>query len=141
MMQLTSGGGVQVGPIRQLQRKLEYLQLLHQFEPRVAELGSAIASVSNACTQMVASRRLKVYLQTVLGVGNALHTIGAGGGTGRRRKAHGFRLQDLLKLKATKAMDRQTTLLDYVSAVLEKEDPAAVRFAEELEEAMLVAGR
>ena len=40
-------------------------------------------------------------------MGNALHTIGEGAGKGRRKKAGGFRLANLLKLKDTKAMDKQ----------------------------------
>ena len=93
---------------------------------------------------MVGSEKLKRYLAVVLSVGNALHTIGEGAGQGRRKKAHGFRLGNLLKLKDTKAMDKKSTitLLDYInSVVVQSENPDDLEFVKELPRVLEVAAQ
>lgn len=131
-----------VGPIRNLHRKIECMHFQVSFEARISALNTTLSNVLSACEEMVGSERLKRYLAVVLSVGNALHTIGEGAGQGRRKKAHGFRLGNLLKLKDTKAMDKKSTitLLDYInSVVVQSENPDDIDFVKELPRVLEVA--
>ena len=128
-----------VGSIRFLERKLRTMFHMQHFEERARAIAGLLAGVTAACKQMMDSALFREYLAVVLQVGNALHTIG--GGQGRRKLAHGFRLADLLKLKDARAVtDKSMTLFDFViEHIATSAGIAALDFGKEMPEVMKAA--
>jgi len=88
--------------------------------PAVAESAAAgCRTLSDACDAVTTSASLRRLVAVVLAVGNAVNQGTARGG------AVGFRLESLLKLRSTRAADGRTTLLDYVTSALLRQDADA----------------
>lgn len=94
-----------------------------QFRPRLLECRTKISRVQDACDDVRLSARLKRVLKAILKVGNQLNE-------GEENK--GFSVDSLLKLQTAKALDKKTTILQYVVMLIFRNDEDALKFPEDL---------
>ncbi|KAA0150545.1 hypothetical protein FNF29_05120 [Cafeteria roenbergensis] len=102
--------------VPRLPAKLRALVTLHQAAAAAAEGVASCRTLTSACGAITGSAGLRKLVGLVLAVGNAMNRGTAKG------DAVGFRLDALLKLRSTKAGDGKTTLLDYVTTTLLRQD-------------------
>ncbi|KAA0146380.1 hypothetical protein FNF31_07798 [Cafeteria roenbergensis] len=102
--------------VPRLPAKLRALVSLHQAAAAAAEGVASCRTLTSACGAITGSAGLRKLVGLVLAVGNAMNRGTAKG------DAVGFRLDALLKLRSTKAGDGKTTLLDYVTTTLLRQD-------------------
>jgi hypothetical protein len=84
-----------------------------QFKSRVTQCKTTLAKIESACDDVKMSDKLKTVLHVVLEVGNQMN-----GG----EKHAGYTLDSLLKLNATKANDKKTSILQYVIMVIQRSE-------------------
>lgn len=94
-----------------------------QFKTRYVECRSKITKLQDACDDVRLSARLKKVLKTILKVGNQLND-------GEENK--GFTVDSLLKLHSAKALDKKTTILQYVVMLIFRNDEDSLKFPEDL---------
>jgi hypothetical protein len=94
-----------------------------QFKARYIECRAKITRLQDACDDVRLSSRLKRVLKTILKVGNQLND-------GEQNK--GFTVDSLLKLHSAKALDKKTTILQYVVMLIFRNDEDSLKFPEDL---------
>ncbi|XP_036903906.1 inverted formin-2 isoform X2 [Sturnira hondurensis] len=87
-----------------------------------------------ACESLLSSRRLPVFCQLILRIGNFLNY---GSHTGN---ADGFKISTLLKLTETKSQQSRVTLLHHVLEEVEKSHPDLLQLPKDLEQPSQAAG-
>ncbi|XP_054423662.1 inverted formin-2 [Pteronotus mesoamericanus] len=87
-----------------------------------------------ACEGLLSSRRLPVFCQLILRIGNFLNY---GSHTGN---ADGFKIGTLLKLTETKSQQSRVTLLHHVLEEVEKSHPDLLQLPQDLEQPSRAAG-
>ncbi|XP_037020143.2 inverted formin-2 isoform X1 [Artibeus jamaicensis] len=87
-----------------------------------------------ACESLLSSRRLPVFCQLILKIGNFLNY---GSHTGN---ADGFKISTLLKLPETKSQQSRLTLLHHVLEEVEKSHPDLLQLPRDLEKPSQAAG-
>lgn len=92
------------------------------------EIRISLTTVINASKEVMNSKRFEKVLASILAIGNFLNAGTAKG------SARGFRLEILPKLSETKARDRVSTLLHYITGMLAMKDPDALLFAEDMKD-------
>jgi hypothetical protein len=93
------------------------------FKARYIECRGKILKLQDACDDVRLSARLKKVLKTILKVGNQLNE-------GEENK--GFTVDSLLKLHSAKALDKKTTILQYVVMLIFRNDEDSLKFPEDL---------
>lgn len=104
-------------------KRLQCMSYKKLFKTRITELKVIVSKIENACDDVKLSTKFKKVLKTILKVGNTMNDSAD-------QKA--FSLESLAKLRAAKAFDNKTSILQYVIMVLFKNDPTCVLFTEEL---------
>ncbi|CDF40165.1 Formin-like Protein [Chondrus crispus] len=90
------------------------------------EIKTSLETVITASKEVLQSKRFEKVLAAILAIGNFLNAGTAKG------SARGFRLEILPKLSETKGRDRGFNLLHYITDLLEKKDPDALLFPEDM---------
>ncbi|KAF0688605.1 Aste57867_19778 [Aphanomyces stellatus] len=109
--------------------KLQCLIFKQEFNSRSHELRETVTLVLRCVNQICTSTELRDILLLVLKIGNVLN-FGkeADNGTSVR----GFSLSSLVKLSQTKAFVGQTTLLQFLVEVVDRDAPSLAKFDEEV---------
>lgn len=107
--------------------RLEAWQFKMEFMGSISKVRPDIENIICACKELKESKRLLKFLTIVLTVGNFLN------GKSANKQAWGFKLKTLLKLGDTKSGDGKTSLLQYISNVVDKSYPELADFYMELE--------
>lgn len=84
-----------------------------------------VQAILSASRSLVASKKLRAFLEIVLAFGNYLNS-------GKRGPAYGFKLQSLDSLVDAKSGDRKLCLLHYIIETIHKKFPEALHFDAEL---------
>ena len=84
-----------------------------------------VQAILSASRSLVASKKLRSFLEIVLAFGNYLNS-------GKRGPAYGFKLQSLDSLVDAKSGDRKLCLLHYIIETIHKKFPEALHFDGEL---------
>ena len=104
-------------------KRLQCMSYKQLFKTRITELKVIVSKIENACDDVKLSAKFKKVLKTILKVGNTMNDSA---------DQRAFSLDSLAKLRAAKAFDNKTSILQYVIMVLFKNDPTCVLFTEEL---------
>ncbi|XP_037103106.1 protein diaphanous homolog 3-like isoform X3 [Syngnathus acus] len=118
--------GVVMSSVKRLRPRLNHILFRLQFDEQVNNLRPDILAVNAACDEVKTSRSFGRLLELVLLLGNYLN---AGS---RNAQSFGFDLSSLCKLKDTKSVDQQTTLLHFLVQICEEEFPDVIKFVEDL---------
>lgn len=101
-----------------------------QFPNETEHLVTSFNQIRDACDRLRTNEQLKILLKAVLNLGNmANYEYGRGTGTsgslryGRKRKAMGFRLDGMIKLRDVKSGDGNWSLLNYLGEVVSEGCP------------------
>ncbi|KAF5743363.1 putative DNA binding protein [Tripterygium wilfordii] len=112
--------------VPRVESKLRVFSFKMQFHSQVSDLRSHLNIINSASEEIRNSMKLKRIMQYILSLGNALNH-----GTARG-SAIGFRLDSLLKLTDTRALDNKTTLMHYLCKVLAEKLPELLDFPRDL---------
>ncbi|XP_047948080.1 formin-like protein 18 isoform X2 [Salvia hispanica] len=112
--------------VPRIEHKLRVYSFKIQFRAQVSDLRKSLDVVNSASDQIRGSAKLKRIMQTILSLGNALNQ-----GTARG-SAVGFRLDSLLKLTETRALNNKMTLMHYLCKVLSDKLPELLDFWQDL---------
>lgn len=107
-------------------KKIKAMMTLRTATEVEEEIRTSITTVNSASNAVQQSNRFKRILGTVLGVGNFLNAGTVKG------SARGFKLETLTRLTETKARTKDQNLLHFITQLLERKDPDAVLFTEEM---------
>jgi len=99
-------------------KKMKAMLFMIQCKSLVAELETDLSIIESACEELRHSVCLRKILGIILRIGNRLNTAGQS-----RERAAGFSLGSLLKLHVKAVGDRNTTILQYVVSIIERNDP------------------
>ncbi|KAK4774230.1 hypothetical protein SAY87_029249 [Trapa incisa] len=99
---------IELMQVPRAESKFRVFSFKMQFQSQVSDLRSSLNVVNSAAEKISDSLKLKRIMQTTLSLGNALNE-----GTARG-SAIGFRLDSLLKLTDTRAMNNKMTLMHYL---------------------------
>jgi len=77
----------------------------------------SIETLSQACDEILTSNRLLKLLGVILKVGNRLNHAGV---ETIKTNAGGFAIESLRKLNQVKAWDKKTTLMMYISSIIQR---------------------
>ncbi|CAG8457272.1 24000_t:CDS:10 [Dentiscutata erythropus] len=120
----------EVMEIPRLSERLGCMIYRRKFEMEVFELKSQVEDLHQAYVELKSSMKFKYLLKTILAIGNYLN------GSTFRGNAIGFRLDCLLKISETKALENNpkglSTLLHYLAAILEEKQNDLITFMDEL---------
>ncbi|XP_033627893.1 disheveled-associated activator of morphogenesis 1-A-like isoform X2 [Asterias rubens] len=107
------------------EQRMKCLYFKKKFQERMGECKPKVDAILRASKELSTSKRLKKILEIVLAFGNYMNR-------GARGNASGFRILSLNKILDTKSsIPKYSTLLHYLSAVLEKKFPDAFKLEEE----------
>ncbi|XP_031483035.1 formin-like protein 6 isoform X2 [Nymphaea colorata] len=112
--------------VPRVESKLRVFSFKIQFYSQVSDLRKNLNIVNSAAEEIKNSIKLKMIMQTILSLGNALNQ-----GTARG-SAIGFRLDSLLKLTDTRARNNKMTLMHYLCKVLADKLPELLDFPKDL---------
>ncbi|XP_077238090.1 formin-like protein 18 isoform X2 [Tasmannia lanceolata] len=112
--------------VPRVESKLRVFSFKIQFSSQVSDLSKSLNIVNSAAEEVRKSAKLKRIMQTILSLGNALNQ-----GTARG-SAIGFRLDSLLKLIDTRALNNKMTLMHYLCKVLAEKLPELLDFQKDL---------
>ncbi|CAG8807173.1 17682_t:CDS:2, partial [Racocetra persica] len=120
----------EVMEIPRLSERLECMIYRRKFEMEIFELKSQVEDLHEAYIELKSSMKFKHLLKTILAIGNFLN------GSTFRGNAIGFKLDCLLKISETKALENNpkgfSTLLHYLAATLEEKQNDLITFMDEL---------
>ncbi|ETW08055.1 hypothetical protein H310_02424 [Aphanomyces invadans] len=111
--------------------KLQCLIFKQEFHSRSHELRETILLIVRCVHQICTSDDLRDILLLVLKMGNVLN-FGKDAENGAAGVAKGFSLSSLVKLSQTKAFVGQTTLLQFLVEVVDRDAPHLAQFDEEV---------
>jgi hypothetical protein len=106
--------------------RLQCLICEARFEDNLDSIVGRLTTLQTATRELEDSVWFRRLLELVLGVGNYLN-----GGTPRGR-AHGFKLDSLVKLATIKSVDSKTTLLHYLAELVHTKEAELLDVGEEL---------
>ncbi|CAN6477401.1 unnamed protein product [Victoria cruziana] len=112
--------------VPRVESKLRVFSFKIQFISQVTDLRKNLNIVNSASEEIRSSIKLKRIMKTILSLGNALNQ-----GTARG-SAIGFRLDSLLKLADTRAVNNKMTLMHYLCKVLANKSPELLNFHKDL---------
>ena len=112
--------------IPHLDKKLDILLTVMEMPMQYEEIQPSVVGMLDACTKLENSKNFIRLLEYVLSVGNYIN-----GGTNRGR-AHGFRLNALVKLVDIQSTDKKYSLLRYIVEQLIEKDPDALHCFKEV---------
>ncbi|ONK76173.1 uncharacterized protein A4U43_C03F24700 [Asparagus officinalis] len=110
--------------VPRVESKLRVFAFKIQFRSQISDLRKSLNTVDSACVEIRNSVKLKEIMKKILFLGNTLNQ-----GTARG-SAIGFRLDSLLKLADTRAINRMT-LMHYFCKVLASKSPHLLDFHED----------
>ena len=119
---------VEIRDIPRLQERIICLIFMRTYQTTREMCQKQLNLVTNACRQLCTCEAFLKLLQAVLELGNHLNA-----GT-QRGSAAGFRLDALLKLADVKAIDRRTSLLQFVVRQLLADDPSVENMAKDMKD-------
>ncbi|KAK7922028.1 hypothetical protein WMY93_008930 [Mugilogobius chulae] len=113
--------------VKLLRPRLNGILFKLTFEEQVNNIRPDIMSVTFACEEVKKSEGFSKLLELVLLVGNYMN---AGS---RNAQTFGFNISFLCKLRDTKSIGQNTTLLHFLAEKCEENHPEIMRFPDELE--------
>ncbi|XP_046450658.1 formin-like protein [Daphnia pulex] len=108
-----------------LATKLQVMCYMGNFFDNVYLITPQVQAILSASRSLMASKKLRSFLEIVLAFGNYLNS-------GKRGPAYGFKLQSLDSLVDAKSGDRKLCLLHYIIETIHKKFPEALHFDGEL---------
>lgn len=112
--------------VPRVESKLRVFAFKITFSSQVDDLRSNLSTINNVAKEVKESVKLRQIMQTVLTLGNALNQ-----GTARG-SAVGFKLDSLLKLSDTRAINNKMTLMHYLCKLLADKLPEVLDFDKDL---------
>ncbi|KAK2848897.1 hypothetical protein Q5P01_008731 [Channa striata] len=119
--------GIVMSSVKLLRPRLNGIMFKLTFEEQVNNIRPDIMNVTFACEEVKKSEGFCRLLEMVLLVGNYMN---AGS---RNAQTFGFNISFLCKLRDTKSISQNTTLLNFLAEKCEDNYPEIVRFPDELE--------
>lgn len=118
----------EVAHIPRYSNKLTASTFVTSFSQHTQSIVSRASNLSKACQSILKSNRLLIVLGYVLEVGNVLNR-----GNVRLEGAEAISLDSILKISATKASDKRTSLLDaMIQLIAKQEDSSILSWTEDL---------
>ncbi|RWS29071.1 protein diaphanous-like protein [Leptotrombidium deliense] len=118
-----------LGSIKRLEARLKSTSFKLKFKELVQDIEPDVLAATTACTEIKKSKKFATVLKLILLVGNYMNS------GSRNGQALGFEISFLPKLCETKAMDNKTTLLHYLTEIIEKKHPECLNFPDDLRHA------
>ena len=115
-----------LGSVKKLAPRLNAISFKLKFNESVQDIKPHLVSATAACEEIRKAKSFARVLQLILMIGNYMN---AGS---NNAQAYAFDISFLPKLISTKAADNQTTLLHYLTEVIEAKYPECLRFPEDL---------
>ncbi|KAM4732826.1 protein diaphanous homolog 2 isoform 3-T4 [Anableps anableps] len=119
--------GIVMSSVKLLRPRLNGILFKLTFEEQVNNIRPDIMNVTFACEEVKKSEGFRKLLEFVLLVGNYMN---AGS---RNAQTFGFNISFLCKLRDTKSLSHNTTLLHFLAEKCEENHPEILRFPDELE--------
>ncbi|XP_051929352.1 protein diaphanous homolog 2 isoform X6 [Hippocampus zosterae] len=119
--------GIVMSSVKLLRPRLNSILFKLTFEEQVNNIRPDIMNVTFACEEVKKSEGFRKLLELVLVVGNYMN---AGS---RNAQTFGFNVNFLCKLRDTKSISQNTTLLHFLAEKCDEAYPEILRFPEELE--------
>ncbi|XP_061542679.1 protein diaphanous homolog 2 isoform X4 [Phycodurus eques] len=119
--------GIVMSSVKLLRPRLNGILFKLTFEEQVSNIRPDIMNVTFACEEVKKSEGFRKLLELVLLVGNYMN---AGS---RNAQTFGFNVNFLCKLRDTKSIGQNTTLLHFLAEKCDEAYPEILRFPEELE--------
>ncbi|XP_077464740.1 protein diaphanous homolog 2 isoform X6 [Stigmatopora argus] len=119
--------GIVMSSVKLLRPRLNGILFKLTFEEQVNNIRPDIMNVTFACEEVKKSEGFRKLLELVLLVGNYMN---AGS---RNAQTFGFNINFLSKLRDTKSLSQNTTLLHFLAEKCDETYPEILRFPEELE--------
>ncbi|XP_065877871.1 formin-like protein 20 [Euphorbia lathyris] len=108
--------------VPRVESKLRVFSFKIQFGSQISEFRKSLNTMNSACIEVRNSAKLKEIMKKILYLGNVLNQ-----GTARG-SAVGFKLDSLLKLTDTRAINNKITLMHYLCKVLADRSPTLLDF-------------
>ncbi|CAM9178736.1 unnamed protein product, partial [Lampetra planeri] len=118
---------IQMSSVKLLRPRLNGILFKLTFEEQVNNIRPDIMNVTFACEEVKKSEGFTKLLELVLLIGNYMN---AGS---RNAQTFGFNISFLCKLRDTKSVGQNTTLLHFLAEKCEEQYPEILRFPDELE--------
>ncbi|XP_041845513.1 protein diaphanous homolog 2 isoform X2 [Melanotaenia boesemani] len=119
--------GIVMSSVKLLRPRLNGILFKLTFEEQVNNIRPDIMSVTLACEEVKKSEGFSKLLELILLIGNYMN---AGS---RNAQTFGFNVSFLCKLRDTKSISHNTTLLNFLAEKCEEDHPEILRFPDELE--------
>ncbi|KAL0888360.1 hypothetical protein Bca101_012343 [Brassica carinata] len=113
--------------VPRVESKLRVFSFKIQFSTQIAEFKKSLNAVISACDEIRTSQKLKEIIQRILYLGNIMNQ-----GTARG-SAVAFKLDSLLKLNDTRAVNSNMNLMHYLCKVIATKAPDLLDFHKDLE--------
>ena len=119
---------VQMMNVEHCKEKLEGLSFIHGYSQHLTELQKNLKVIDKACDELKESKQFRSILTLVLGFGNKINTAAG------MRKSVTIPMSSLVKLKETKDIDSEMTLLELLVHIImkKKQDITLLSFQEEI---------
>lgn len=117
---------ITVGSIKRLGPRLKSLVFKMRFTEIIQEIKPAIVAATSACEEIKNSKKFAKVLELILLVGNYMNS------GSRNAQSIGFEIGFITKLSGTKSIDGRTTLLHFLTLIVEEKYPDVLNFGEEL---------
>ncbi|XP_074596362.1 protein diaphanous-like [Brevipalpus obovatus] len=122
-----------LGSIKRLEARLKSTCFKIKFSELVQDIKPDIVAATAACDEVKKSKRFATILRLVLLFGNYMNS------GSRNGEAFGFEISYLPKLSSTKAQDNRTTLLHFLTEIVEQKHPDCLNFHQDLHHVDLAA--
>mmetsp|Transcript_4762 Transcript_4762/g.9098 ORF Transcript_4762/g.9098 Transcript_4762/m.9098 type:complete len:927 (+) Transcript_4762:529-3309(+) len=116
-------------PVQAAKKKLEAILFKLQYPNSVMQLYQDIETLSKACDNILESVKLRKILGVILKVGNRLNLAGM---EGIKTSASGFTIELLTKLSQVRALDRRTSILQYIVSVISRWNAPLLQIKDDL---------
>jgi len=108
------------------EQRMQMWEFKNDFNEVVSDLDKDINTVLNAIQELKDSEHLPKLLELILAIGNFMNGETIKGG------AYGFKISSINKLSSIKSNDRKTTLLNYITNVVQNKFPEILNISSEL---------
>ena len=115
-----------LGSIKRLEARLKSTCFKIKFNELIQDIKPDIVTATAACEEVKKSKRFATILKLILLVGNYMNS------GSRNGQAFGFEISFLPKLISTKAYDNRTTLLHFLTEIVENKHPDCINFYEDI---------